>query len=301
MLECEQSRGTTNSTKGSQNLFMLSYRHSYHAGNFADVLKHCVWVHSLEYITQKDKPVRVIDTHAGAGGYKLPLTFSEKPPEYKNGIAKLWQKNHLPQALSRYLECIVGFNKSDTLEFYPGSPALTQHLLRKQDTAYFYELHSSDFPQLKQMTRRNKNIHVRMEDGFSSLKALLPPPEKRALILVDPSYEIKTDYDKVVNNLCMAHARFPTGTYILWYPVVDRARINAMEKKFMASGIRNIQLFELGLEKDHPDYGMTSSGVIVINPAWTLWQSMEKCLPYLSKHLGVKGEGFYRQVELVTE
>lgn len=285
---------------------MLSYRHNYHAGNFADVLKHCVWVHSLDYVMKKDKPVRVIDTHAGAGGYQLPLEPFKKPPEYKNGIAKLWQKNNIPESLQRYLACVTAFNESQSgknkpLEFYPGSPAITQALLRKQDAAYFYELHSTDFPELKVMVRRNKNIHARMEDGFTGLKALLPPPEKRALILVDPSYEIKTDYEKVVSQLCEAYTRFPQGTYILWYPVVDRARINIMEKKFMASNIRNIQLFELGLEKGHDDYGMTSSGIIVINPAWTLWKSMEECLPYLAKLLGVKGEGFYRQVELVTE
>ncbi len=280
---------------------MLSYRHSYHAGNFADVLKHCIWVHSLSYMTKKEKPLRVIDTHAGAGIFNLPELTDNKPAEYAEGIAKLWNNKNLPKSLQAYLSCIENFNADGALSVYPGSPALTQQLLRKQDSAYFYELHSTDFPSLQKNMRKNRSINVRNEDGFAGLKALLPPIEKRALVLIDPSYEIKSDYEKVIDNVCENYKRFSQGTYVLWYPVVDRSRINTIEKKLIASGIRNIQLFELGLENDHPEYGMTSSGVIVINPVWTLWQAMSETLPYLAKLLGRNGEGFYRQVELVTE
>lgn len=282
---------------------MLSYRHSYHAGNFADVLKHCVLVHSLEYMKKKEKPFRVIDTHAGVGVYSLLSKASGKTQEYENGIGKLWSSNNknIPDALDKYLECVAGLNKTKNLVLYPGSPGIIQQFIRRQDSAYFHELHPADFLKLEKMTESYRNLYARKEDGFVGLKALLPPIEKRGLILVDPSYEIKTEYEDVVKNICTAYKRFPTGTYILWYPVIDRHRINYMERKFKSSGIRNIQLFELGIRKDSAEYGMTASGMIIINPAWSLKKEMEICLPYLAELLSENNEGSFRQVELVPE
>jgi len=295
---------------------MLSYRHAYHAGNFADVLKHCVFIHTLAYMTQKDKPLRIIDTHAGAGLYKLSASQSLKNREFDNGIGKLWNDSPKPQLINDYLQQVRRFNHGQHLSHYPGSPLLAQAIMRGSDRLFLHELHSSDWRLLSEAIGDDKNVKVIESDGFAGMQALLPPPDRRALILIDPSYEIKSDYQHLVKQVIQAHKRFATGTFAIWYPVVTRARISEMEMAFKKSGITNIQLFELGLSADNPDYGMTSSGMIVINPPWTLWSAMEECLPFLVDTLGATGgneeneyeehgdaknEAFYRMEQLVAE
>jgi 23S rRNA (adenine2030-N6)-methyltransferase len=279
---------------------MLSYRHAFHAGNFADVLKHSVLVHTLAYMTLKDKALRIIDTHAGAGGYALTGHQPLKNREYDNGIGALWQKNDLPPLLADYLEKIKANNPSEQLRFYPGSPALAQALMREQDRLFLHELHSTDCRLLKEAIGRDKRVTIIEEDGFQGLQALLPPPDRRALVLIDPSYEIKSDYQHVVRQVIEAHKRFATGTYLLWYPVVMRQRIDELERALIKSGIRNIQLFEFAMVPDTLEPGMTASGMIVINPPWTLWSAMELALPYLVKTLGTD-DSFFRQAQLVDE
>lgn len=294
---------------------MLSYRHAYHAGNFADVLKHCVFIHTLAYMTQKDKPLRIIDTHAGAGLYKLSAGQSLKNREFDNGIGKLWTDTPKPQLINDYLQQVRRFNHGQHLSHYPGSPLLAQAIMRSTDRLFLHELHSSDWRLLSEAIGNDKNVKVIESDGFAGMQALLPPPDRRALVLIDPSYEIKSDYQHLVKQVIQAHKRFATGTFAIWYPVVTRARIDEMEMAFKKSGIANIQLFELGLAADNPEYGMTSSGMIVINPPWTLWSTMEECLPFLVDTLGAnnteetdgeengdtKNEAFYRMEQLVAE
>lgn len=279
---------------------MLSYRHAFHAGNFADVLKHSVLVHTLDYMAQKDKSLRIVDTHAGAGGYLLDSRQPIKNREIDNGLRQLWLRTDLPPLLERYREVIRGFNKQQALSFYPGSPLFAQTLSRPQDRLYFHELHSTDHRLLKEALGNDKRIKVLDEDGMKGLQALLPPPDRRALVLIDPSYEIKKDYQDVVQQLIKAWRRFPTGTFALWYPVVTRQRIDEMERALVRSGIKNIQLFESGIAPDSEEHGMTASGMIVINPPWTLWQAMETALPLLTEWLS-NGEGHFRQVQLVAE
>lgn len=280
---------------------MLSYRHGFHAGNFADVLKHTVLVHILEHMKLKDKPVRIIDTHAGAGVYKLNSTQAQKNREFDTGIGRLWPLTQVPAAVQQYLENVRECNEKRQLQLYPGSPLLMQKLMRAQDRLFLHELHPSDFQFLRDCMRDIRNVKVINDDGFAGLQALLPPPDKRALVLIDPSYEVKSDYQHAIKQVIQAHKRFATGTFAIWYPVVLRQRIHEMETALQKSGIKNIQLIELGLQPDNPEHGMTSSGIIVINPPWTLWRAMEEALPWLVDHLGENDLGFYRLEQLVPE
>lgn len=280
---------------------MLSYRHGFHAGNFADVLKHMVLVHVFEYMKQKEKPLRIIDTHAGAGVYKLNGAQAQKNREFENGIARLWPSTDAPAAVQQYMDCVRELNEHGQLQIYPGSPLLMRKLMREQDRLFLHELHPSDFQFLRDCMRDDKNIKVINEDGFAGLQALLPPPDRRALVLLDPSYEVKSDYHHLIKQVIQAHKRFSTCTFAIWYPVVLRQRIDEMEITLQKSGIKNIQLMELGLQADNPEHGMTSSGMIVINPPWTLWGAMEEALPWLADKLGENGAGFYRLEQLVAE
>ncbi|NOQ94661.1 MAG: 23S rRNA (adenine(2030)-N(6))-methyltransferase RlmJ [Methylophaga sp.] len=277
---------------------MLSYRHSFHAGNYADVLKHIVQIEILEHLTKKDSPFDYIDTHAGAGLYNLKSEHATKLQEYTQGIAKL-NPDEYPE-LTTYFDILSKQNSSGKLSFYPGSPLIATSFLRKRDRAWLYELHPKDAELLLKNTANRKNIRVMRDDGFKGLLSLLPPVSRRGLVLVDPSYEIKTDYGKVFTVLAEAYKKFPTGTYALWYPVVDRKIIDQLERKFIRSGIKKIQRFELGIARDQFGTGMSASGMIVINPPWTLMNKMSQVLPKLVNSLG--GEGaFYKCDELVGE
>ena len=278
---------------------MLSYRHSFHAGNFADVIKHVVIVEILEYLTQKDKAFEYIDTHAGAGLFSLESEHATKLQEYTNGIGKL-KAQDWPE-LERYFEIISSFNETGSLAYYPGSPMLARHFLRARDRAWLFELHPADFDLLMNNIGRDRQIRVKQEDGFKGLLSLLPPLSRRGLVLIDPPYEVKTDYRQVVNTVILAHKKFSTGTYAIWYPVVDRTRIDQLEKNFVTSGIKNIQRFELAIAPDSHASGMTSSGMIVINPPWTLMNKMSQLLPKLVKMLTDDADAFFKCDVLVDE
>lgn len=280
---------------------MLSYRHTFHAGNFADVLKHLVLVRVLRYLTRKDKPLCYIDTHAGAGGYLLEDPQAQKTLEFTNGIAKLWTRDDLPGALIDYRRLVRAFNDSDDLHRYPGSPWLAAQLLRKNDRLCLFEAHSTDSALLQAAFAGQRNVRVTTGDGFQGCIGLMPPLERRGLVLMDPSYELKTDYQAVVDTLLKAHRRFATGVYAIWYPVVERNRIEVLERSVVASGIPRVQLFELGIRSDSRGYGMTACGMLVVNPPWGLRDEMELLLPYLANVLGEAGEGHYRIRELVGD
>lgn len=283
---------------------MLSYRHAFHAGNFADVLKHLIQVQILDYLLQKDKAFWYGDTHAGAGGYSLNSAEAQKNAEFSNGIDLLWGRNDLPSPVARYVELVKQFNQQagsiEKLAFYPGSPWFAKQMLRDEDRLSLFELHPQDSVRLIEAMRGDRRVRVQAKDGFQGLIASVPPKERRGLILMDPAYEIKTDYDQVVEVLIQAHKRFATGTYALWYPVVQRSRVQTLEKALIKSGMRNIELYELGLTKDTSGRGMTSSGMIVINPPWTLKKQMQQCLPWLAKTLADE-DGCYRIESLVAE
>ncbi|WP_354623279.1 23S rRNA (adenine(2030)-N(6))-methyltransferase RlmJ [Psychromonas sp. MME2] len=280
---------------------MLSYRHSFHAGNFADVLKHTVAVSILDYMLKKDKPLCYLDTHSGCGAYSLHSQEALKTKEYNNGIFPLWGRNDLPAAVANYMQQVVEFNADSELKHYPGSPSIAWQMLRDQDRLFLFELHPNEFTNMRENFSGQRQIKMAKKDGLEGLIANMPPKERRGFILIDPSYEIKSEYEQVVETLVEAVRRFATGTYALWYPVVNRSVINKMERALKNSGIRNIQLFELAIEADSNEKGMTSSGMIVINPPWTLQKEMQESLPFLAKTLGINGQGFYRNEVLVAE
>ena len=280
---------------------MLSYRHSFHAGNFADVLKHTVATSIINYMLKKDKPLCYLDTHSGCGAYSLQSNEALKTNEFTNGIAQLWGRRDLPAPVAAYLEQVVEFNAQSKLAFYPGSPSIALQMLREMDRLFLFELHPNEFNNMRENFSANRQIKMAKQDGLQGLIANMPPKERRGFILIDPSYEIKTEYSEVVDTLIQAHKRFATGTYALWYPVVKRRTIDKMERELINSGIKNIQLFELGIRADSPEMGMTSSGMIVINPPWSLRSEMQHSLPFLAETLGENGEGFYRVETLVAE
>jgi len=265
---------------------MLSYRHSFHAGNYADVLKHIVLMLILENLKLKEKGFFYLDTHSGVGRYRLSSNESEKTGEYKEGIGRLWDQTDLPEDIARYVKMIKKLNYGGKeLRYYAGSPLIAAELLRPQDRALLTELHPSDYPILR------NNFSVKCDNGFQQVKATLPPKERRGLVLIDPPYELKEDYDLVVKAIEEGYKRFATGTYAIWYPVVLRQQTKRIFKGLEATGIRKILKIELAVRPDSDQRGMTASGMIVINPPWTLETQMKEILPYLTKTLVPKGTG----------
>lgn len=274
---------------------MLSYRHAFHAGNHADVLKHFVLHQVLDYYTSKDKPFWYIDTHAGAGMYALDTGYAAKNAEFETGISRLWHKPGLPQALAEYVALIRKLNPGDKLRRYPGSPAVADALLRPSDRLRLFELHPSDCKLLRQsFSKAERKVMIEMQDGFAGLKALLPPPTRRAVVLIDPPYEQKQDYERAVEALQDSLQRFTTGTYMLWYPLLQRPELRRLQTKLAKLELTNWLHATLTVQTPSLDgYGMHGSGLFVINPPWTLPKTLQETLPTLVQTLGLdKGAGF---------
>ncbi|QWA11384.1 23S rRNA (adenine(2030)-N(6))-methyltransferase RlmJ [Sodalis ligni] len=270
---------------------MLSYRHSFHAGNHADVLKHTVLSLILAAMKEKDKPFLYLDTHAGAGRYLLNSDRAERTGEYREGIARIWQREDCPALLEPYLTVINHYNRSGTLRYYPGSPLIARQLLREHDRLHLTELHSSDYPLLRSEFQKDPRAEVLRADGYQQLKSQLPPPSRRGVILIDPPYEMKTDYQDVVAGIQEGYKRFATGVYALWYPVVLRQNVKRILAGLEKTGIRRILQIELALRPDSDQRGMTASGMIVINPPWMLEQQMNELLPWIHQALVPEGIG----------
>ncbi|MBL8425180.1 MAG: 23S rRNA (adenine(2030)-N(6))-methyltransferase RlmJ [Candidatus Accumulibacter phosphatis] len=268
---------------------MLSYRHGFHAGNHADVIKHVLLVQLTRYLGQKDKPFWFIDTHAGAGRYALDSAQASKLAEHREGIGRLWQRRDLPAAVAEYVELVRRFNPDGRLLIYPGSPALALATLRADDRLRLYELHSRDALRLREnFAAQAKQVIVEAADGFSALKALLPPPPRRALVLIDPAYEEKRDYERVVLALKDSLARFPGGTYLLWYPRLTRLEAHELPQRLKRLPAKSWLHVTLQVRKPAADgFGMHGSGLFVINPAWTLLATLQEVMPFLVQALGV--------------
>lgn len=280
---------------------MLSYQHGYHAGNFADVLKHIVLTDVLGYQTQKNKPLCYIETHAGRGMYFLSEDQAQKNQEYLNGIGRISLRVDAPQVVRNYINLVKEFNGDGLVTVYPGSPLLAARLLRVQDRLFCFESHPKEFTALIEATRADQRFKVKFADGTKDGLGLLPPSERRGVVLIDPSYELKTDYRTVVDLLRQMYKRFDSGCYLLWYPVLMDNRAKFLERAIKNSGIANIQLFKLGITSGIDGMGMASSGMIVINPPWTLMANMQQALPWLADVLGVNGKGGYEIGQLVAE
>ncbi|MCK3654336.1 rRNA methyltransferase [Pasteurellaceae bacterium Macca] len=277
---------------------MLSYRHSFHAGNHADVLKHLVLTLILQALKQKEKGFFYLDTHSGVGRYSLMSAESEKTGEYLEGIARLWERKDLPEEVASYVAEIKRLNQGK-LRYYAGSPLLAVQQLRPQDRALLTELHPNDYPLLRQEFAKNRIVTTKRENGFQQLKSALPPKEKRGLVLIDPPYELKEDYELVVKAIIEGYKRFATGVYAIWYPVVLRQHTKRIVRGLQETGIRKILQIELAVRPDSDQRGMTASGMIVINPPWQLEAQMKRVLPYLTEVLVPEGTGSW-QVSWIT-
>ncbi|MCO4797803.1 MAG: 23S rRNA (adenine(2030)-N(6))-methyltransferase RlmJ [Colwelliaceae bacterium] len=279
---------------------MLSYRHAFHAGNFADVLKHSVLTLVLEYMTRKEKGFYYIDSHSGAGMYSLEDEYAQKTGEYKDGIAKLIDLQNIPDELSPYIELIKSLNSEKELNIYPGSPAIAKYFDRRQDSAHLFELHPTDIQHLSEFCHRWNKSHVSQSDGYQGVLGLLPPPNRRGVVLIDPPYELKEDYKKAVNTIIKAYKKFATGTYILWYPVVKRELVEKMQKQFIDSDVKNLLQVEYCQEADTEEYGMTGTGLFIVNPPWQLQSQLHKNLPYIKEQLG-NNQSHYLISQLIDE
>ncbi|MGB8249962.1 MAG: 23S rRNA (adenine(2030)-N(6))-methyltransferase RlmJ [Azonexus sp.] len=266
---------------------MLSYRHAFHAGNHADVLKHIVLLQIAEYMAEKPAPFWIIDTHAGAGRYALDSAHASKLGEFRDGIGRLWDRKALPPAAVDYVEFVKMLNPDGVLRHYPGSPWLASQLLRESDRLRLYELHSTDLKLLQECFKTaGRQITVNAADGFAGLKAILPPPPRRALVLIDPSYETRDDYVNVVKGLQEALKRFATGTYAVWYPMLNKLESRKLPGRLKNLGAAN--WLNVTLEVSAPSkegFGMNGSGMFIINPPWTLEKKLHETLPKLTEIL----------------
>jgi len=273
---------------------MLSYRHAFHAGNHADVLKHYVLGLVLAHAKQKDKPFWYIDTHAGAGMYSLTEGYATQNAEHEQGIDKLIAAKNLPKPLADFVAQIKSFN-TDTLNLYPGSPTIAQDFLRADDKMRLFELHPNDCKLLiENFKGQGKQVKIEMQDGFAGIKACLPPPPRRAVVLIDPPYEDKQDYQRVVKMIKDSLTRFATGTYIIWYPLLQRPEPAEMIGDLMDLNVPNWLHVAMTIHEPSAEgFGMHGSGLFIINPPWTLPNILAETMPVLTQLLALDKTASY--------
>ncbi|NYT86120.1 23S rRNA (adenine(2030)-N(6))-methyltransferase RlmJ [Pollutimonas harenae] len=269
---------------------MFSYRHAFHAGNHADVLKHAIFVHILDHLNRKDSAYWVIDTHAGAGLYDLRSEWASQNGEFTDGLDRLLGADNMPALIERYLEEVHHFNPDGVANFYPGSPWLALRALRGQDRLRLFEMHPSEIDVLEQNLKGQGRSALRQTtiykaDGFAGLKSQLPPAPRRGVVIIDPSYEDKQDYRKTLQAVNDGLKRFATGTFAVWYPLVQRLEVQEL--------VRSLERLQtpwvhasLTVRKPSGDgYGLHGSGMFVLNPPWTLYDELAVALPWLSEQL----------------
>lgn len=263
----------------------MNYRHAYHAGNFADVMKHVVLTRILDYLKRKPGAFRVIDTHAGSGFYDLSSEEAQKTGEWRSGIGRLLDAT-LPEAATAlaapYLDAVRAFNVGQPFRYYPGSPALTRRLLRATDRLTAIELHPADCFALKARFSGDWQVRVIELDGWLALGAHVPPKEKRGLVLVDPPFEKEGEFERLVDGLARAHRRWPGGVYALWYPVKDFNAVERFRDALRASGIPKILDIALEVRQPSPEPRLDGCGMVVVNPPFVLADEMKILLPALS-------------------
>ncbi len=276
----------------------MNYRHAFHAGNFADVLKHAVLCRILVYLRQKPAPFRVIDTHAGAGGYDLTGPEATRSGEWRAGIARVREAaraSDLHALLAPYLDAVAALNPGPGLGIYPGSPLLARAFLRPQDRLIACELEPVAAGALATALRRDSRSKALQIDGWTALAAYVPPKERRGLVLIDPPFEQPGEFARLAGALATAHRKWPTGIYLLWYPIKDREETRAFEHRLARSGIGKMLRAELTLAPPHPDAPLSATGLIVVNPPWTLPEELARILAGLQPVLVQReGEGGHR-------
>ena len=277
----------------------MNYRHAYHAGNHADVLKHVVLLALIDALQRKDTPIFVLDTHAGRGEYDLAAVEAGKTAEAEGGVEKLlaWARNArpLPAAIARYREALKAHNPAGERRFYPGSPKLAMQALREHDRLAACEMQPDEAAALKRAMGTDARIGVHARDGYGAMKALLPPKEKRGLVLIDPPYEAQgAEFDAIVAALKDAFARWPTGVYAVWYPIKQRRTLLPFFRKAAALPAKSALVVELLVRPDDSPLRMNGSGMLILNPPWKLDTELAAALPGLAKAMGEDGGGSHR-------
>lgn len=265
----------------------MNYRHSFHAGGFQDVVKHATLALIIEHLKLKPAPFAVIDSHAGTGRYDLAGEEAQRTGEYHDGIERLLRLPSPPAELKPYLDVVRALNReaSGGLRWYPGSPLLTHSLMRPIDRLFAIELHPIDHAALAASFAGDRRVKVVHLDGYQALVAFVPPRERRALVLVDPPFEERTEFARLAENLIAAHRRFATGIFMIWYPLKERALIGRFHGALKASGIRRILLAELAVRGEADGERLSGCGLIVVNPPFTLAESLARVLPTLRRVL----------------
>lgn len=286
----------------------MNYRHAYHAGNFADVVKHAVLALLIERLKTKEAAFRVLDTHAGLGRYDLRSVPAQKTGEFRSGIGRLLEHEPrgLPVELKPYLGAVKALNgganfSAASLRWYPGSPRLVRSLMRRQDRLHLLELHPEDAASLNELFARDRQVTVQQADGYTGLKALLPPAERRGLVLIDPPFEKRNEFETLVRGLCQAYRRWATGQYLLWYPIKDRPPVQEFHDALKAAGIPRILVVEFLLRADHDAERLNGCGLILVNPPWKTEDALRELLPQLAAILGAEAGGGTRVEWLVPE
>jgi 23S rRNA (adenine2030-N6)-methyltransferase len=280
---------------------MLAYRHQFHAGNFADVFKHTLLVRLLLALRRKDKPFVYIDTHAGTGRYDLEHPWAQKNAEFRDGVARIFDRADTPPLAAPYIAAVRSENPDGRLRWYPGSPLIARGLLRTGDRALLTELNKKDCAALQECFARDKRVTVRQMDGYQSLKAHLPPKERRGLVLIDSSFDRKNEFGRLVEALQAAHKRWPTGIFALWFPLMEPAAIRAFERAIEASGIRRILWLELALGAQRASEKLSGCGMVVVNPPYGFAEEAAPLMDWLARTLAPAGKGRGRCRVLVGE
>lgn len=284
----------------------MNYRHIYHAGNFADVMKHATLCLIADHLKAKDKPFYALDTHAGIGRYDLRSEEAQKTGEYRQGIAQVLAEPKLPPELAGYVAAVAALNGTGKpsptgLHWYPGSPRILRAALRPGDRLAAVELHPADADTLAREFAGDRQVTVHRMDGYQALKAFLPPPERRGLVVVDPPFEERDEFVKLTAGLKHAHRRWATGAYALWYPIKARRPVDAFHDDIARTGIRGIAVAELMIRPADDPERFNGCGLVLVNPPWRLMEQLQSMLAFLTPLLSENGAGRWRAEWLVEE
>ncbi len=274
---------------------MFSYQHIFHAGNFADVHKHAALCLMIKSLLKKPSAWCYVDSHAGRGYYDLTSAAAQKTGEYRVGIGQVWQKTAFPPALEPYMTAVRAHNSTGNLQCYPGSPGLVRHFLRPSDRMILIEAHPNEIQHLRQQMGSDRHVAIHQRDAYEGLVALLPPHEKRGVVLMDPPYELEQDYQQVSETLVYAYKRWPQASYLIWYPLLAARGDEKLKRILQRSGLRNILCSELwnttndktgnAKMRSNTYQGLLGSGLLVVNPPWQLDKQLAQILPVLGQWL----------------
>lgn len=282
----------------------MNYRHNFHAGNFADVVKHAVLALIARHFVQKATPFRYIDTHAGLGVYDLYAEQARKTGEWREGVGRVWGAKFTPdvaELLAPWRAAVDAVNTEGALRFYPGSPEIVRHLARRDDRLILCELHPQDASALEAHYARDRRVRAIAIDGWTGLNAYVPPKERRGIVLVDPPFEEDGELARMAAALERAHQKWPTGTYVLWYPIKDIRDTNAFLRRLREGGIPSILSLELMIQSTDNSARLGGTGLVVVNPPWTLERDARRLLPALAGVLGRDEHAGFRVQEIAPE